>query len=100
MSGGSMDYFFGRMEEMTPLIPDLEIRALWKDLCTLMHDIEWYTSGDYGDETYRKAVMRFKKKWFNASRSDILKQALIETFDKILKDTVLTAKVENEKLEK
>jgi hypothetical protein len=94
MSGGSMDYFFGRMEEITHLIPDLEIRALWKDLCTLMHDIEWYTSGDYGDETYSKAVMKFKNKWFGPAREEILKQVLNDTFEQILKDTVLSVKVE------
>lgn len=76
MSGGSFDYgyinlgeYFGRME-------DEQLNGMLKDLQKVLHDVEWYTSGDISEESYRETVARFKKKWF--AQSDVDVKAYIE----------------------
>ena len=59
MSGGSMDYFCFRLEEYAHYVDDKEINSLMHDLADLLHDLEWYTSGDYGKETYEKSLKEF-----------------------------------------
>lgn len=74
MSGGSHDYLCYRIEEeFAGKMHDLELDDLMKDIATLTHDVEWYDSGDYGDETYFECVRKFKKKWFDISRQERLK---------------------------
>ena len=89
MSGGSMDYFFCKMDEVTDQIPDPEIRTLWRDLTDLLHDIEWYTSGDYGVEDYREAVSDFKAKWFQSSRKEVLNRVLENELQKFKENLIL-----------
>lgn len=81
MSGGSMDYICYKVEEIAELIPDIELASLCRDFSSLLHDIEWYTSGDTGVEDYTKAVKTFKDKWFKTSREDRLKDILNTEFN-------------------
>ena len=78
MSGGSMNYICWQIEEEADKMGDPELIALVKDVATLMHDREWYLSGDTGDETWKESKEAFKKKWFKSSRASRLK-GLIET---------------------
>ena len=55
MSGGSMDYLCYRVEEQASQMGDRELSELIKDVAELLHDREWYLSGDYGDETWENA---------------------------------------------
>ena len=64
MSGGSLDYFYCRLEDHIGDFNDKELDELVKDLAQLFHDIEWYLSGDYGEGTWNEARDNFKKKWF------------------------------------
>lgn len=43
---------------------DVEISELIFDVFCLIHSYDWYASGDTGEDTYRKDVEYFKKKWF------------------------------------
>ena len=52
---------------------DAEMDDLIKDLCKVLHDLEWWQSGDYGEESYRKSLAEFKKKWFQGDRNKRLK---------------------------
>ena len=75
MSGGSHDYLYSRIEEeYCGAMHDIELNDLMTDIVNLLHDLEWYDSGDYGEDTYREAVNGFKQKWFGTSREDRLKR--------------------------
>ena len=43
---------------------DIEVSDLVFDVFGLIHDLDYYESGDYGEGTYRKHVTEFKDKWF------------------------------------
>ena len=46
MSGGSYNYVFSRVREGADYTQDKEIKALIEDLADLLHDEEWFESGD------------------------------------------------------
>lgn len=73
MSGGSLDYFYHKLYGVSDHIDDVEIRDLLKDLAEVLHDYEWYDSGDYSRDTYEETLAAFKEKWFKSSREDRLK---------------------------
>lgn len=79
MSGGSMNYIYARISEAAYYVHDKEIKELLKDLSELMHDLEWYESGDYGKATYLKSLAEFKKKWFKDDRTERLKSYIDES---------------------
>ena len=66
MSGGRFNYendslmseMFDFLEEGDPIpnvLEDREISELTYDLLTLIHDYDWYASGDTGKQDYLKA---------------------------------------------
>lgn len=73
MSGGSFDYICFDLAHVADRIEDKEIKELTKDLANLLHDLEWYESGDYGRDTYERALKEFKEKWFKGDRNARLK---------------------------
>ena len=74
MSGGSHNYIYSRSShECEGEMHDAEMNDLIKDLCEVLHDLEWWQSGDYSEDQYRKTVSEFKKKWFKVDRSTRLK---------------------------
>lgn len=81
MSGGSMDYLCYRVEEAANAMGDRELTELVKDVAQLLHDREWYLSGDYGDETWEKSAQKFKQKWFEQPRKNRLKAFIEQIFD-------------------
>ncbi len=83
MSGGSMDYLCYKVEDAAEQIPDIELAALCKDFGKLLHDIEWYTSGDTSVKDYTEAVNAFKTKWFKIPREERLKTILDAEFEQL-----------------
>ena len=79
MSGGSMNYVYARISEAAYYVNDKEIKELLKDLSELMHDLEWFESGDYGKDTYLRSLAEFKKKWFKDDRTERLKSYIDES---------------------
>ena len=74
MSGGSHNYICYRIEEeLCGQMHDAELNDLMRDIAQLAHDVEWYDSCDYGDETYKECVDKFKAKWFKGDRTERLK---------------------------
>ena len=73
--------------EIDPM-EDIELSDLVYDVFCLFHSADWYKSGDNSEETYRKDVEAFKKKWFKDKRSDRLKEyvdaAMEELRDKLM----------------
>ena len=74
MSGGSYDYIYSRLEyECVGRMYDIELDDLVKDLCDVLHDLEWWQSSDISEEGYRDTVRKFKEKWFNGNRDERFK---------------------------
>ena len=74
MSGGSYNYIYSRLEdECANQMYDAEMNDIIKDLVEVLHDLEWWQSGDTSEEVYRKTLDKFKKKWFHSNRKERLK---------------------------
>ena len=73
MSGGRFDHkdislkseIYGWTDEPSNVFEDREISELVWDVLDLIHDFDWYASGDTCKETYLKSKAEFKKKWFS-----------------------------------
>ena len=71
MSGGHFEYLdsrlkdeiFGWTDKPENVFEDREISELVFDVLDLIHEFDWYYSGDTGKETYLEAKAKFKKKW-------------------------------------
>lgn len=81
MSGGSFNYVYSHLREAAECTNDKEISNLLKDLAELLHDEEWYQSGDYGKGSYEKTLANFKKKWFGTNREDRLKKYIDDSIE-------------------
>ena len=70
MSGGSYNYIYNTLsEECEGYMYDEEMNALIKDLCKVLHDLEWWQSCDISKEDYRKTVAEFKQKWLHPTEN-------------------------------
>ena len=79
MSGGSYDYVCYKLSnECEGRMYDIEMNDLVKDLSEVLHDLEWWQSGDYSEDQYRETVSEFKAKW--------LKNELMKLIDKTYED--------------
>ena len=79
MSGGSLNYFYGQLEDHVGDFGDKELDELVKDLAELFHDREWYLSCDYGIGTWNEARDAFKEKWFTKhGRQERIEKYLVE----------------------
>jgi hypothetical protein len=89
MSGGSMNYLYFRVkEDAFGMMADAELNELMEDISTLLHDCEWWHSGDYGEDDYRRSVAKFKAKWFgkSAHRSKRLEKLIDEKIEQVRKE--------------
>ena len=98
MSGGRFDYqdfylknaIFDGATYPKNVFEDLEISKLVFDVLDLIHDYDWYISGDTRRETYLIKKEEFKKRWFGNNevrakeivdeRINELRTELYETF--------------------
>ena len=103
MSGGRFEYadmtaknMIFNYDKCTNVFEDREISELVWDMFDLIHEFDWYKSGDTDKSDYLKAKRAFKKKWFEnrgvRARRIIdeavaeLKQELYETYDLDVKE--------------
>ncbi|GEM_PF-1196147 len=74
MSGGSYSYIYSALSmECEGRMYDAEMNDLIKDLCGVLHDLEWWQSGDISESRYRNTLAEFKAKWFKGDRKERLK---------------------------
>ena len=85
MSGGYFNYrdatlrdeIYGWSDTWHNIFEDREISELVWDILNLIHDYDYYVSGDTTKDTYLKAKAEFKNKWF--SNRDIVVKRVIDT---------------------
>ena len=79
MSGGSFGYMYNQIEEIyRDEFDDVDMNEMLHDFCTVLHDLEWWKSADYGEKQYRDSVKSFKKKWIRGYNNET--NSRIETF--------------------
>ncbi len=79
MSGGSYSYVCYTLEEACEgRMYDAEMNLFIKDFVELLHDLEWWQSGDVGEDRYRKTLKQFKDKWFKGDRNTRLEEIIKE----------------------
>lgn len=91
MSGGHFNYkddslkgeIFDYASEPTDKFEDMEISHLVWDVLTLIHDYDWYVSGDTGPDDYHRAKEKFKEKWFKTNRSERLAKIIDTRLDDV-----------------
>ena len=87
MSGGSREYIcFAIDDNLVGKMYDAELDDLMADISKLAHEVEWWDSGDTNEEQYRKAVKKFKKKWFGTDRNERLKGYIDEKLAEVKSD--------------
>ena len=90
MSGGHFEYLdsrlkdeiFGYEDKVKNVFEDREISELVFDVLDLIHEFDWYYSGDTGKETYLEAKAEFKKKWFG-NRGVRIKHTIDKAIDEV-----------------
>lgn len=81
MSGGSMNYAYHHLNDIADYVEDKEIKDLITDLSELIHDLEWWDSGDYSKKDYEETLFKFKQKWFGDKRNERLEKYITESLD-------------------
>lgn len=85
MSGGSLDYFYGMLENHVGDFKDKELDDLVRDLAKLFYEREWFLSSDTNEGRWREARNAFKAKWFRGdARKDRIEQYLTEIRQEVL----------------
>lgn len=89
MSGGSYGYIcFSIEEQLVGRMEDAELDEMAKDFAKLCHALEWWQSADTDEESYRREVKRFKKKWFNTERSERLEEIINQKCDDLKQELI------------
>ena len=91
MSGGRFEYadsrlkseIFGWADEPRNVFEDREISELVWDVLDLIHEYDWYASGDTGKDTYLKAKAEFKRKWFGGNRGLRVRRIVDEALSQV-----------------
>ena len=101
MSGGRFGYIDSTLKnemfgwgEFRNVMEDREISELVWDVLDLIHDYDWYASGDTGEETYLKAKNAFKKKWFGGNRGLRIRKIVDDALEETRKELYKTFSLE------
>ena len=81
MNAARESLFRRRINRTLELQYKIDIEDLLTDLAELMHDLEWWDSGDYSEDTYNETLSNFKAKWFWNSRNYRLKHYINTSLD-------------------
>ena len=103
MSGGQFEYLdsrlkdeiFGYENKVKNVFEDREISELVFDVLDLIHEFDWYYSGDTGKETYLEAKAEFKKKWLS-SRGVRIKHTIDTALDEVRAELYETYGIEKD----
>ena len=83
MSGGHFNYAFFQLDAYEGQMEDAELNELLLDFRGLLHDLEWYKSGDFCEDDYRESARNFKRKWLPGNRDERLKRIVTEECEKL-----------------
>ena len=103
MSGGHFEYLDSRLKEEIfgwtdkpgNVFEDREISELVFDVLDLIHEFDWYYSGDKGKETYLEAKAKFKKKWLG-NKGIRIKRIIDKALDEVRAELYETYGIEKD----
>lgn len=89
MSGGHFSYtdsqakseIFGWTDKPTNVFEDREISELIFDVFDLIHDYDWYVSGDTDENDWLQAKRAFKAKWLHSQPEERTKAIIDAVID-------------------
>ncbi|MDK6688302.1 hypothetical protein QP246_02360 [Aerococcus urinae] len=85
MSGGSYAYKYLELQEWySGQTYDPVLDEIIDDLVVVLHDLEWWQSADYSEDTYRESVTAFKDKWL-ANGNETYKSVINQEVDKAIR---------------
>lgn len=98
MSGGRFDYkdlalreeIFGYDDKFSNVFEDREISKLVWDVLDLIHEFDWYSSGDTSEKQYLEAKDKFKKKWLESVPEEMVKKIINEVMDEVREELYKT----------
>lgn len=98
MSGGHFNYqdsslkseIFGWDERFHNVFKDREISELVWDVLNLIHDFDWYCSGDTGEDDWLESKSAFKAKWLKAAPEDRIKRIIDGSIDETKRELYKT----------
>jgi len=99
MSGGYFNYedsnlkceIFGFGNTCTNVFEDKEISQLIYDVFDLIHDFDWYRSGDTCEDNWLKKKRAFKKKWlYKNSRETRTKEIIDSSIEELKQELYKT----------
>ena len=77
-------------------LEDKQLSELAWDLFCVLHSYDWYACGDCGEETYRKDVDYFKKKWLKPQSVERVRKEIDETLDEAKEELYKMFGIKNE----
>lgn len=86
MSGGSLNYFYNRLEyDICGNMEDDLMNEFMRDLVPVMKALEWWLSADWGEETYREELEKLKNKYFrsNEAEKEVIEKIKNECIERI-----------------
>ena len=75
---------------------DVELSEMVWDVFCLIHSLDWYLSGDTGEDCYREDVKYFKDKWFGKTPEERLSHLVDNAVDNVREDLEKTLLVKGE----
>lgn len=64
------------------------------DVFCLLHSLDWYESGDTGEDTYQKDVDYFKKKWLKAKPNEIVSREIEKSTSELRDELMRSLSIE------
>ena len=100
MSGGRFCYLDSQLkneifgyayEKPIPnMFEDKEISMLVWDVLELIHDFDWYASGDTSEEDWLEAKGLFKAKWLNSDGQERCKEIVDKSIEELREELYKT----------
>ena len=88
MSGGHYNYLCYTIQDTYEgEMEDTLMEEMLQDFCKVLKSLEWYKSGDTGEEDYHKDVDAFITKWTKSEHASYAKakRDILSKFDNFIK---------------
>lgn len=80
-------------------LEDKLMSELLYDVFKILHDYDWYISGDSSQDKYRESVHIFKKKWLNRN-PELVQKIIDEEVDSLRSELYSSFGLENKEIDK
>ncbi len=71
-------------------LEDKQMSELVYDVFCILHSLDWYLSGDTGEDDYREDVKYFKNKWFYKNENSQIREEIDKGIEELRDDLYQT----------